>query len=124
MISVNKGIFISKGPAAVLLAEVGIAVTGVADTLKVPTEFVLETTKKSLKECEKMSNWIPVKKDLPISGEIVLVTCVTKTGIRNVNRAYVDDNGVWHGNGSMSGVVAWMDMPEPYVEPNNETDMH
>ena len=63
-----------------------------------------------------MNDWIPVKKELPITDEMVLVTCVTKAGMRSVNRAYVDENGFWHGSGSMSRVVAWMDMPEPYVE--------
>ena len=32
----------------------------------------------------------------------------TKSGVRNWNRAYLDENGFWHGSGSMSGVVAWM----------------
>lgn len=54
--------------------------------------------------------WIPVDEKLPPVGEMVAVTCVTKKGIRNWNRAFVDATGFWHGSGSMSGVVAWMPM--------------
>ena len=57
---------------------------------------------------EKASCWIPVEEALPERGEVVAVTCVTKSGVRNWNRAYLDENGFWHGSGSMSGVVAWM----------------
>lgn len=60
-----------------------------------------------------MTKWTPVNEALPEQGVMVLVSCKTKKGVRNVNRAY--HNGVsWHGNGSMSGVEAWMPMPEPY----------
>ena len=52
--------------------------------------------------------WIPVSERLPEVGEVVAVTCVTKKGVRNWNRAFVDVAGFWHGSGSMSGVVAWM----------------
>ena len=54
--------------------------------------------------------WIPVGEQLPELGEMVAVTCVTKKGVRNWNRAFVDINGFWHGSGSMAGVVAWMPM--------------
>ena len=57
--------------------------------------------------------WIPCSKEMPKDEEIVLVTCATKKGVRNVNRAYYAD-GFWHGSGSMSQVVAWMPLPEPY----------
>lgn len=62
--------------------------------------------------------WIPVSERLPEEcGEIKLVTCKTKTGIYNVNRAYYShESGSWHGSGSMAGVIAWMDLPEPYKE--------
>ena len=59
------------------------------------------------------NNWTPCDKGLPEVGEMVLVTCVTKKGVASVNRAYYL-NGSWHGSGSMSGVVAWMPLPEPY----------
>lgn len=59
--------------------------------------------------------WVPVTERVPDDEEFKLVTCVTKKGVRNVNRAYYSGK-YWHGSGSMSGVVAWMDMPEPYTE--------
>ena len=60
--------------------------------------------------------WIPTKYERPKSGELVLVTTKTQKGIRSVNRAYCDEQGFWHGSGSMSNVVAWMPLPEPYQE--------
>lgn len=57
--------------------------------------------------------WIPVSHELPPEGMMVLVSCRTKKGANNVNRAYYM-NGDWHGSGSMSGVKAWMYLPKPY----------
>lgn len=57
--------------------------------------------------------WIPVTDRLPDDDGMKLVTCQTKKGIKSVNRAYYM-NGEWHGSGSMSGVTAWMELPEPY----------
>ena len=57
--------------------------------------------------------WIPVAERLPEDDTMMLVTCRTKRGLLNVNRAYYF-GGSWHGSGSMSGVVAWMPMPTPY----------
>ena len=57
--------------------------------------------------------WIPVKERLPEDESMMLVTCQTKAGIRTVNRAWYG-GGFWHGTGSMSEVVAWMPLPEPY----------
>ena len=45
----------------------------------------------------------------------IRVTCVAKNGNRSVNRAYIDEQGFFHGSGSMAGVVAWQPMPEPYA---------
>lgn len=59
--------------------------------------------------------WIPCNERLPDPDVLVLVTCQPKKGPANVNRAYYAD-GYWHGSGSMSGVVAWMPLPEPYRE--------
>lgn len=59
--------------------------------------------------------WIPVSERLPETDEIVLVTAKPKKGLPNVNRAYYF-NGFWHGSGSMSNVIAWMPLPEPYKE--------
>jgi hypothetical protein len=58
-------------------------------------------------------SWIPVEDALPESDEMMLVTCMSKKGNLSVNRAYYS-NGFWHGSGSMSGVTAWMPLPEPY----------
>lgn len=62
-----------------------------------------------------MGNWIPVTENLPKEGEMVLVTCKTKKGVKSVNRAY-QSNNTWHGSGSMSGVTAWMPLPQPYED--------
>ena len=58
-------------------------------------------------------DWISVDERLPEDDRMVLVTCQTKKGIRSVNRAYCD-GAFWHGSGSMSGVIAWRPLPEPY----------
>ncbi len=63
------------------------------------------------------TDWITCEERLPSSDEMMLVTCVTKKGVAGVNRAYYM-NGFWHGSGSMSGVVAWMPLPEPYKVQN------
>ena len=62
--------------------------------------------------------WIPVTERLPEDEDQKLVSCRTKKGVASVNRAYYM-GGYWHGSGSMAGVEAWMDMPEPY-EPGKE----
>ena len=58
-------------------------------------------------------DWIPVENALPEADSMVLVTCRTKKGIMSVNRAYCDGM-FWHGTGSMSGVIAWRPLPDPY----------
>lgn len=57
--------------------------------------------------------WIPVEERLPEDETMMLVTCQTKAGRRSVNRAWYG-TGCWHGTGSMSGVIAWMPLPDPY----------
>lgn len=59
--------------------------------------------------------WIPIAERLPEDDTMMLVTGRTKKGFLSVNRAYYS-NGCWHGSGSMAGVIAWMPLPEPYVE--------
>lgn len=63
--------------------------------------------------------WIPVEERLPEDDSMVLVTCQTKKGIRSVNRAYCD-GAFWHGSGSMSGVIAWRPLPDPYRPERSE----
>ena len=63
--------------------------------------------------------WIPVEERLPEDDRMVLVTCQTKRGIRSVNRAYCD-GAFWHGSGSMSGVIAWRSLPDPYRPERSE----
>ena len=66
-----------------------------------------------------LGQWKPVNDEMPPEGEMVLVTCCTKKGVRSVNRAYYMD-GAWHGSGSMSGVTAWMPLPIPFEEEDND----
>ena len=66
--------------------------------------------------------WIPVSDRLPESDYMCLVSCKTKKGVKSVNRAYYS-NGFWHGSGSMSGVEAWMPLPEPYTADTPQTDL-
>ncbi len=61
-----------------------------------------------------LNDWIPIEDLLPHPFEIVLVTCVNKKGQSDVNRAYRDTKGYWHGSGSMACVIAWMPRPRPY----------
>ena len=63
-----------------------------------------------------MMTWIPVTEHLPDADDMVLVTCKAKNGNLSVNRAYCDEQGFWHGSGSMAGVTAWMPLPKPYRE--------
>lgn len=63
--------------------------------------------------------WIPVTERLPEDDSLKLVSCCTKKGFKSVNRAYYW-RGAWHGSGSMSGVEAWMDLPEPYEAERKE----
>ena len=65
--------------------------------------------------------WIPVSDRLPESDYMCLVSCKTKKGVKSVNRAYYSD-GLWHGSGSMSGVEAWMPLPEPYTADTPQMD--
>ena len=80
------------------------------------TYYALEVALEELSDepCEDaIRRWIPVSDRLPDNDDMMLVTCRTKKGVSSVNRAYYS-RGSWHGSGSMSGVIAWMPMPEPY----------
>lgn len=97
-------------PEAKLLAEVKLP----KEELQ---ELVGEVEKKIRAEmAHPEPHWIPCSERLPETDETVLVTCRTKKGANNVNRAYCDKEGFWHGSGSMSNVVAWMPLPEPWRE--------
>ena len=61
------------------------------------------------------NEWISCSDRLPETDVMVLVSCRTKKGVSSINRAYYS-GGFWHGSGSMSGVMAWMPLPEPYKE--------
>ena len=64
-------------------------------------------------------HWIPVSENMPDNDNMCLVSCKTVKGVKSVNRAY-DSGGFWHGSGSMSGVEAWMSLPEPYKSESEE----
>ncbi len=66
-----------------------------------------------------MAEWIDVNERLPLEDERVFVCCQTKKGVKSVNIAYQSE-GIWHGSGSMSGVIAWMPLPELPQEPKEE----
>ncbi len=70
-------------------------------------------TPEEIMDGKMLTGWIPVDEQLPREDKMILVTCHTKKGALSVNRAYYS-NGFWHGSGSMSGVIAWMPLPEPY----------
>lgn len=75
---------------------------------------ILEAIQQAI-EALKAQRWILCSERLPETDEIMLVTAKPKKGVPNVNRAYYFD-GFWHGSGSMSNVLAWMPLPEPYEE--------
>ena len=59
-------------------------------------------------------NWIDVKDKLPEIDKKVLVCTKTKKGVKSINIAYRSERNTWHGMGSMSGVIAWMPLPDVY----------
>ena len=82
-------------------------------------DYTCETLEKIIPEVINESMWIPVTERVPETNEFVLVSCKTKKGVKNINRAYYN-NKYWHGSGSMSGVEAWMPLPAPYGGDSNE----
>lgn len=68
---------------------------------------------REMPKIESEQQWIPCSERLPETDEMMLVTAQPKKGAPNVNRAYYMD-GAWHGSGSMSNVIAWMPLPDPF----------
>ena len=97
-----------------ILEEIDIKIAG---SMGKKREGLLEAREIIRKHMD--DGWIPVEERLPEDEEMVLVTCQTKTGRKSVNRAWYGE-GFWHGTGSMSGVIAWRPLPEPY-QPETET---
>lgn len=75
-------------------------------------DWVCDTLEKIIPEVFNESMWIPVTCSLPKNEDHVLVTCITKTGQRNVYMAYYGHKG-WHGQ-MRTPVIAWMPLPLPY----------
>lgn len=73
----------------------------------------LAWAEKAINDTPAADRWIPVTERVPEDDDIVLVSCRTKKGIDTINRAYYED-GFWHGSGSMSNVLAWQRLPDPY----------
>ena len=71
---------------------------------------------------QEKNRWIPVGERLPENDDMMLVTCQTKAGRRSVNRAWYGE-GFWHGSVSMSGVIAWRPLPEPYRPERSSDDL-
>ena len=59
--------------------------------------------------------WILVEEKLPAWEVPVLVTSMSSTGGRTVQKATYDGE-VWHGAGRIGEVKAWMPLPDPYEE--------
>ena len=58
--------------------------------------------------------WIRTSDRMPDDDDPKAVTCENKKGERIWNRAWWDEaNGEWHGQGSMSNIIAWADV-QPY----------
>lgn len=80
-------------------------------------DYICATLNEILEELEQYL-WIPVAKRLPETEDHVFVTCITKTGQRNVYLAYYM-HGSWHGQ-MRTPVIAWMPLPAPYKGDGDE----
>ena len=101
-----------------ILEEIDVKIAG---SMGKKREGLLEAEEIIRKHTDVPTNdgWISVDDRMPEDDRMVLVTCQTKKGIRSVNRAYCD-GAFWHGSGSMSGVIAWRPLPDPYRPERSE----
>lgn len=60
--------------------------------------------------------WIPVSERLPETYGEYIVTRKTEYGIKTKTSLYYE-NGIWW---PPEEVIAWMNLPEPYKDPNND----
>lgn len=106
-----------------ILEEIEAKKKGCLDVIKTevdPMEITIHREQyKGMRKAENVirkylnDGWIPVEERLPEDEEMVLVTCKTKVGRLSVYRAW-RGGGYWHGTGSISDVIAWQPLPEPY----------
>lgn len=59
--------------------------------------------------------WIPIEDGTPAADpdQRYIVICENKKGKRNINLAWIDENGTWHGQGSFAKVTHWMTVQLP-----------
>lgn len=79
-----------------------------------------------------MNGWTPCKERPPKTNGIYIVTRRISDGFecQNITDAcYFDGSNTWHDDTRinherkyLADVLAWMPLPEPYEEVNNETD--
>ncbi len=90
--------------------------TRIQKTNQAPTLNVLNTIHAALDAVQ----WRDPAVEEPVDDEKVLVCTQTKKGVKSINIAYIDADGVWHGMGSMSGVIAWLPLPAVVVWEGDE----
>lgn len=67
-----------------------------------------------------MAEWIPIKTQLPKSGKWCIFTDGKNISVERYKEDAIDHffpPGRWF---NLEDVVAWMPLPEPYTEVNNE----
>lgn len=62
--------------------------------------------------------WIPTDIITPPAdpNQRYYVLCESKKGVVSQNLAWIDENGTWHGQGSLSKVTHWMTVQFPEVQ--------
>lgn len=72
---------------------------------------------------EPEQRWIPCSERLPSEGEYVLVTEKWHGYVRMWRLQYIDNEPTWEVNGyniDIDEAVAWMPLPEPYREEDDD----